>query len=73
MRVVTDSYHHQVEASGKFGDGSVQRYLRPPSKDFPQTLQILVDFAFTGGTLNHDLDLLGIGDAAVAVIEPRSP
>ena len=80
--VVTDSYHHQFEPSGRFGEVTVQRYQRPPSSELPRTLQnewglalhlesargaetrqVLVDFGFTGGTLNHNLDLLGI-DAA---------
>lgn len=82
VRVVTDSYYHQFEPSGKFGEVTVQRYLRPPSKEPPRTLenewglslhlessrgaetrQTLVDFGFTGDTLNNNLDLLGI-DAA---------
>ena len=36
VRVVTDSYHHQFEPSGKFGEVTVQRYLRPPSPDLPR-------------------------------------
>jgi 7,8-dihydropterin-6-yl-methyl-4-(beta-D-ribofuranosyl)aminobenzene 5'-phosphate synthase len=82
VRVVTDSYHHQFEPSGKFGDIAVQRYLRPPSQGLPRTLQnewglslhlesgrgsetrqILVDFGFTGETLNGNLELLGIDPA----------
>lgn len=39
VRVVTDSYHHLFEASGKFAGIAVQRYSRPPSKDLPRTLQ----------------------------------
>jgi len=39
VRVVTDSYHHNFESSGKFGDVVVQRFSRPPSKDVPKTLQ----------------------------------
>jgi 7,8-dihydropterin-6-yl-methyl-4-(beta-D-ribofuranosyl)aminobenzene 5'-phosphate synthase len=39
VRVVTDSYHHLFEASGKFGDVTVQRYARPPSMEAPRTLQ----------------------------------
>ena len=77
--VVTDSYHHQFEPSGKFGEVAVQRYQRPPSAELPRTLQnewglalhlesargaetrqVLVDFGFTGDTLNNNLDLLGI-------------
>lgn len=80
--VVTDSYHHQFEASGKFGEVTVQRYARPPSTQLPRTLQnewglalhlesvrgaetrqLLVDFGFTGDTLNNNLDLLGIDTA----------
>ena len=79
MGVVTDSYHHQLEASGRFGEVTVQRYARPPSPNPPRTLQnewhqalhlesvrgaetrqVLVDFGFTGDTLNNNLDLLGI-------------
>ncbi len=82
ISIVTDSYHHLFEASGKFGEVAVQRWGRPPSPDLPltlqnewglalhlestrgaQTRQVLVDFGFTGGTLNHNLALLGI-DAA---------
>src|SRR5665647_653506 len=39
VRVVTDSYYHQFEPSGKFGDVTVQRYSRPPSSELPRTLQ----------------------------------
>jgi 7,8-dihydropterin-6-yl-methyl-4-(beta-D-ribofuranosyl)aminobenzene 5'-phosphate synthase len=39
VRVVTDSYHHLFEPSGKFGEVTVQRYARPPSKEMPRTLQ----------------------------------
>lgn len=39
VRVVTDSYHHLFEPSGKFAGVTVQRYSRPPSKDLPRTLQ----------------------------------
>ena len=39
VRVVTDSYHHLFEPSGKFGEVTVQRYSRPPSKEAPRTLQ----------------------------------
>lgn len=82
VQVVTDSYHHQFEASGKFGEVAVQRYQRPPSSGLPRTLQnewglalhlasargaetrqLLVDFGFTGDTLNNNLDLLGIDTA----------
>ena len=82
VRVVTDSYHHLFEPSGKFGEITVQRYRRPPSSDMPRTLQnewglslhlestrgtetrqILVDFGFTGDTLNNNLRELGV-DAA---------
>jgi len=80
--VVTDSYHHQFEASGQFGEVAVKRYARPPSSGQPRTLQnewglalhlesargaetrqLLIDFGFTGDTLNNNLELLGI-DAA---------
>ena len=80
--VVTDSYHHQFEASGRFGEVTVQHYARPPSTELPRTLQnewglalhlesargtetrqMLVDFGFTGDTLNNNLDLLGIDTA----------
>jgi len=79
VRVVTDSYLHLFESSGKFGEVVVQRYGRPPSSDQPRTLlsewglslhlestrgaetrQMLIDFGFTGDTLNNNLDLLGI-------------
>ena len=79
VRVVTDSYHHQFEPSGRFGEVTVQRYARPPSADLPRTLQnewglslhlesargaesrqMLIDFGFTGDTLNNNLDLIGI-------------
>jgi 7,8-dihydropterin-6-yl-methyl-4-(beta-D-ribofuranosyl)aminobenzene 5'-phosphate synthase len=79
VRVVTDSYFHQFEPSGKFGDVTVQRYARPSSPNLPRALQsewglslhlesargsetrqTLVDFGFTGDTLNNNLDLLGI-------------
>lgn len=39
VRVVTDSYHHNFEPSGKFGEVTVQRYVRPPSKEPPRTLE----------------------------------
>src|SRR5487761_2228608 len=80
--VVTDSYHHQFEASGKFGEGTGQRFARPPPTQLPRTLQnewglalhlesargtetrqLLIDFGFTGDTLNNNLDLLGIDTA----------
>lgn len=38
VRVVTDSYHHNFEASGKVGDVQMQRYARPPSQDNPKSL-----------------------------------
>ena len=82
VQVVTDSYHHLFETSGRFGEVAVQRWGRPHSPEPPRTLQnewglalhlassrgaetrqVLVDFGFTGGTLNNNLDLLGI-DAA---------
>ncbi len=36
--VLTDSFHHGLEPSGKFGDILIQRYSRPPSKENPKTL-----------------------------------
>lgn len=40
VQVVTDSYHHQFESSGKVGDVSVERFQLPPSNDPPRrTLQ----------------------------------
>lgn len=39
VRVVTDSYHHNFEPSGKFGEVTVQRYVRPPLKEPPRTLE----------------------------------
>ncbi|MFM9888890.1 MAG: MBL fold metallo-hydrolase [Burkholderiales bacterium] len=39
VRVVTDSYHHNFEASGRVGEVTVQRFVRPPSKEPPRTLQ----------------------------------
>ena len=39
VRVVTDSYHHGLAPSGKFGDVTVQRHSSPPSNDLPRTLQ----------------------------------
>ena len=39
VRVVTDSYHHNFEPGGRFGDVTVQRYSRPPSAAQPRTLQ----------------------------------
>lgn len=39
VRVVTDSYHHLFEKSGRFGDVTVQRYARLPSNELPRTLQ----------------------------------
>ncbi len=79
VRVVTDSYFHAFEPSGKFGEVTVQRYGRPPSANLPRVLQnewglalhlestrgsetrqTLVDFGFTSGALNNNLDLLGI-------------
>jgi 7,8-dihydropterin-6-yl-methyl-4-(beta-D-ribofuranosyl)aminobenzene 5'-phosphate synthase len=38
VRVVTDSYLHLFEASGKFGEVAVQRFGRPPSTEQPRTL-----------------------------------
>jgi 7,8-dihydropterin-6-yl-methyl-4-(beta-D-ribofuranosyl)aminobenzene 5'-phosphate synthase len=39
VRVVTDSYHHGLEPSGKVGDVSVQRFSRPPTgTGLPRTL-----------------------------------
>lgn len=79
VRVVTDSYQHAFEASGKFGDVTVQRYYFMP---VPRTLQnewglalhlestrggesrqVLTDFGFTGDTLNNNIALLGIDPA----------
>jgi len=79
VRVVTDSYLHLFESSGKVGEVTVQRYGRPPSSGQPRSLQnewglslhlesargaetrqMLIDFGFTGDTLNNNLDLLGI-------------
>ena len=39
VRVLTDSYLHLFESSGKFGEMMVQRYARPPSKEAPRSLQ----------------------------------
>lgn len=39
VRVVTDSYQHLFEPSGKFGDVTVQRYLMALSKGNPRTLE----------------------------------
>lgn len=40
IRVVTDSYHHQFESGGRFGDVTVERFALPPSNDPPRrTLQ----------------------------------
>lgn len=39
VRVVTDSYHHNFEASGRLGEVQIQRFSRPPSKEAPKTLQ----------------------------------
>jgi 7,8-dihydropterin-6-yl-methyl-4-(beta-D-ribofuranosyl)aminobenzene 5'-phosphate synthase len=40
VQVVTDSYHHQFESGGKFGDVTIERYAMPPSNDPPRrTLQ----------------------------------
>ena len=79
VQVVTDSYLHLFESSGKVGDMTVQRFGRPPSSEQPrslqgewglslhlesargaQTRQTLIDFGFTGNTLNNNLELLGI-------------
>lgn len=39
VRVVTDSFHHGLEASGKVGDVAVQRFARPPTgAGLPRTL-----------------------------------
>ena len=82
VRVVTDSYLHLFEPSGKFAEVTVQRYGRPPSTGLPrilqnewglslhlesargaETRQMLIDFGFTGDTINNNVELLGI-DAA---------
>jgi 7,8-dihydropterin-6-yl-methyl-4-(beta-D-ribofuranosyl)aminobenzene 5'-phosphate synthase len=82
VRVVTDSYHHLFEPSGKFGAVAVERYRRPPSPEQPRTVQnewglslhtestrgaetrqTLVDFGFTGDTLNNNFGELGIDPA----------
>lgn len=82
VRVVTDSYQHVLEPSGKFGDVTVQRAMVLPSGGVPRTLQsewglalhlestrgsetrqVLVDFGFTGDTLNNNINLLGIDPA----------
>jgi len=39
VRVVTDSYQHALEASGKIGDVTVQRYAFALSKSNPRTLE----------------------------------
>ena len=39
VRVVTDSYQHLFEASGKFGDVTVQRFFMGLSKGNPRTLE----------------------------------
>ena len=39
VRVLTDSYFHQFEPSGRFGELLVQRYGRPPSTEMPRTLK----------------------------------
>jgi 7,8-dihydropterin-6-yl-methyl-4-(beta-D-ribofuranosyl)aminobenzene 5'-phosphate synthase len=82
VRVVTDSYHHMFEPSGKVGEVSVQRAMVRPTGNVPRTLQnewglalhieselggesrqVLADFGFTGETLNHNINLLGIDPA----------
>lgn len=39
VQVLTDSYLHLFESSAKFGEMTVQRYTRPPSKEAPRSLQ----------------------------------
>lgn len=39
VSVVTDSYHHSMEPSGRFGDVEVRRHRTPPSPEVPRTLQ----------------------------------
>lgn len=39
VRVVTDSYFHQFEPSGKLGEMTVQRFSRAPSSEPPRTVK----------------------------------
>lgn len=39
VRVVTDSYYHLLEPSGRFGEVTVQRFGFLPSRDPPRTLE----------------------------------
>jgi 7,8-dihydropterin-6-yl-methyl-4-(beta-D-ribofuranosyl)aminobenzene 5'-phosphate synthase len=38
VTVLTDSYHHNFEASGKFAGADVQRYTMPPSSEPPRRI-----------------------------------
>ena len=38
LTVVTDSYHHNFEASGRFAGVEVQRYQQPPSREPPRRI-----------------------------------
>jgi len=83
VRVVTDSYQHALEPSGRVGDVAVARAMfglspeRPPrtlqnewalalhleSARGAEVRQVLMDFGWTAGTLNNNLELLQIDPA----------
>jgi 7,8-dihydropterin-6-yl-methyl-4-(beta-D-ribofuranosyl)aminobenzene 5'-phosphate synthase len=81
IQVITDSYQHVLEPSGKVGDVSYRNYHFMPvprtlqnewglalhfeSTRGTQTRRVLADFGFTGDTFNNNIALLGIDPAAL--------
>jgi len=81
VRVVTDSYQLAIAPNMKVGEVEVQRFGMPPagrsllgefglsmhleSRRGEETRNMLLDFGFTAGTLNNNLQMLGIAPESI--------
>src|SRR5438874_1446871 len=84
VRVVTDSYQLAIAPNMKVGEVEVQRFGMPPagrsllgefglsmhleSRRGEETRNMLLDFGFTSGTLNNNLQMLGIAPESIDVL-----
>lgn len=81
VRVVIDSFQQAISPSSKVGEVEVQRFGLPPagkslleefglsmhleSRRGSESRNLLVDFGFTSGTLNNNLEMLGIAPESI--------
>src|SRR5213080_3453428 len=84
VRVVTDSFQLAIAPNMKVGEVEVQRFGMPPagrsllgefglsmhleSRRGEETRNMLLDFGFTSGTLNNNLQMLGIAPESIDVL-----